>query len=78
MLFIKIQMAKSFGIPVGESNYPEQIQHRGSLSGLPVGYPTGYPPSWACNRTRISKNCFQTGTGYGSGYPNAFIDVSRI
>ena len=26
----------------------------------------------------ISKNCFQTGTEYGSGFRNAAIDISRI
>jgi len=36
---------------------------------LPVGYPEGW---WVCNRIQISKNCFQTGTGYGSGYPKHF------
>jgi len=27
---------------------------------------------WVCNRIRISKNCFQTGTGNGSGYLKRF------
>jgi len=44
-------------------------ERRRSLSGLLVGYPAGW---WVCNRIRISKNCFQTGTGYGSGYPKRF------
>jgi len=48
---------------------------RWSLSGLQVGYLAG---KRVCNLMRIYKNCFLTGTGYGSGYQNAFIDISRI
>ena len=32
----------------------------------------------SCNRIRISKNCFQTGTGYGAGYPKRFYRYFRI
>jgi len=28
----------------------------------------------SCNRIRISKHCFQTGTGFGPGYPKRFYE----
>jgi len=38
------------------------IQFAGWISGRIVSF----------NQIRISKNCFQTGIGYGSGYPKHF------